>query len=663
MTQETTQAEAPRSRPRSRRAALLAIWLLPSAVLLGLAAWVQGHYRIDVPPGLGPEARAEIVAVLRAALRGEPEPAAEPGQRLSQLLSQPLAHRGPVLVSVLEGGRIQARVMGHGSTLAVAVREAAGRLAEHPGVGRMSADQLAAARLKIDVVVGRGPVPESEIARALGVHPGLEGLGVTLTTAEGETFEELLAPDEVFLFRLLGGYKPLPYVPELRLGLDFERADMSLATMANLPAGGYGSARRSHFRLRTDSFVEPPAGPGRDNQPPLALTRGLPPPPPLTAESLRAGAIAGGRYLVDHIAPSGRYIYERDLTTGKGTDPSRPGAYSIPRHAGSTYFLAELYRLTGESFLREPIERAFAHLQELIDAGGCAGALPDGTRFACVVDRGQASAHLGSTALTVVALAEYQRATGDARYEPLARALAAWILYMQRPDGSFAHLYDVKGAARDEHTQLFFYAGESALALARMHAITGEARYRDAAERAIDALIAWYDFFLGSFFYGEEHWTCIAAEAIHPAVKKDAYRRFCNGYAEFLRAQQPRPGAHPDQADWAGSYNFTPFLVPQNTPAGSRTESMISAYLLGAYSGQPEPAIRDQIEAAMRYALGQQIRAENDFHVAAGITGIGAVPGNPIDRQVRIDFVQHVCSAMIRYAVLLAEEAAGAPKP
>ncbi len=163
---------------------------------------------------------------------------------------------------------------------------------------------------------------------------------------------------------------------------------------------------------------------------------------------------------------------------------------------------------------------------------------------------------------------------------------------------------------------------------------------------------------MGGFFYGEEHWTCIAAEAVYPAVHKDSYRRFCNGYAAFLRTQQPLPGELRDQEDWAGSYNFTPFLVPHNTPAGSRTESMISAYLLGTYDDQPEPAIRAQIEAALRYALGQQIRAESDFYAAQNMTAIGAVPGTPIDRSVRIDYVQHVCSAMIRHAALLDAERA-----
>lgn len=640
----------------SPRAVTLAAWLLPCALLLGLTAWVYLHYRIDTPPRLGPDARAAIMRQLRAVVDDAPAPeTASPPE-----LDRPLPHRGPVIVSVLHDGRIRARAMGYGDTVAGAARHAASMLRDDPNLVRLSAVQRASARIKVDVVTGRGPLAEmNELLRALALHPGLEGVGVTLETASGETEEAMLLPDEVFLYRLFGSYMPLPYIPEFTIGFDFERTDMMLAQLARLPAGGYGAAQRSYFRLRSDAFVEPPrAELDRD---PLPLTRGLPPPPPVSAESLRAGAIAGGKYLVEHLAPNGRYIYERELTSGRGTDPSQPGPYSIPRHAGTTYFLAELYRLSGEAFLREPIERAFAHLQELIEAGGCAGTLPDGTRFACVVDLGQSHAHLGSAALTVVALAEYQRATGDARYEPLARDLSAWILYMQRPDGSFAHLYDVPRAEKDEVTQMFFYAGESALALARMHVITGDPRYRDAAERALDAMIDWYDFFAGGFFYGEEHWTCIAAEAVYPAVKKPSYLRFCNGYAGFLRDQQVQPDDFPDQADYAGSYNFTPYLIPQNTPAGSRTESMISAYLLGKHHGRPEPSVRAQVVSALGYALGQQIRAESDFAIPPGFHAIGAVPATPVNRSVRIDYVQHVCSAMIRFAALLEEEARAAP--
>jgi hypothetical protein len=219
-------------------------------------------------------------------------------------------------------------------------------------------------------------------------------------------------------------------------------------------------------------------------------------------------------------------------------------------------------------------------------------------------------------------------------------------LYMQRPDGSFRHLYDLRSRTPDDKAQQLYYSGEAALALARMHTITGDARYAAAAGRALDWLVDWYDFFMAGFFYGEEHWTCIAAEAIWPAVKRDKYMAFCHGYGAFLRAQQPELGDHPDEDDYAGAYSVTPFIVPNNTPAGSRTEAMISAYLLGKHHGSPDPRVAGQVRAALQYVLAQQIRPDSAFNVVG--QGDGAIPGSPIDRNIRIDYVQHVCSAMIR---------------
>jgi hypothetical protein len=164
----------------------------------------------------------------------------------------------------------------------------------------------------------------------------------------------------------------------------------------------------------------------------LQLYRGNVAPPKLTAKLLREHALEGGRFLVAHLAPTpstgpnapnGRYIYEHDLATGSMTDPRSP-SYSMPRHAGTTYFLAELYRITKEDWLREPIERAFSHLAELMGNGKCTGKLPDGTEIDCVMDN-RRIASLGSTALAVAR--RYQRATGDKRYLPMATRLAAWM--------------------------------------------------------------------------------------------------------------------------------------------------------------------------------------------------------------------------------------------
>jgi len=595
-------------------------------VFVAITGVVYSAYRIAPPERLDEPARMQVLAALRAAMTGQEAAAPKVG---------------PVAVTVWLNGRSLARVDGDDVAAAGALLRANTLL---------RTQDLEHARIQVDVIHGHAPLGKNHplvaafalpgVSDALAVNPGIDGIAADVA---GKTVRVL--PHELVAAKLLAASQPSDVVPDFAMGADLTKIRMLVALRAGkrepVPVGDL-------YRFRTDTFVESP-----DHTFALPLYRGVPPPPKLTGAALRAAALEGGRYLVAHQAPNGRYLYEHDLVTGQKTDP-RSMNYSMPRHAGTTYFLAELYRITKQDWLREPIERAFAHLAELLAAGHCGGTLPDGTAFDCVLDRNESVSQLGSTALAVVALAEYERATGDQRYRELATKLTAFILYMQRPDGSFRHLYNPRTKQPDDKAELLYYSGEAALALARMYVITGDARYSKAAERALDWLVDWYGFFLGGFFYGEEHWTCIAAEAIWPAVKKPKYEEFCDGYGKFLRAQQPEPGELPDEDDYAGAYNFTPFVPPYNTPAGSRTEAMISAYLLGKHHGDPDPAIAAQIRAALQYALGQQIRPDNDFDAAGSADG--GMPGSPIDRSVRIDYVQHVCSAMIRASEWIDQE-------
>jgi len=625
-----------------RTVALVCVWTLPSLVFLTAAAIVYAAFRIAPPERLDAPQRAAVMTVLRAALTA---PAGQGG--VAESAAPAVARRitGPLIATVWSHGRSVARVDAAGEDLAAATVAAARQLRVQPTVLAMTAEDRAAARLQVDLVDGTGPLGGGSwlfdriaipgIGDMLAVNPGVDGIGADLGGVPA-----LLLPHELVAAKLLTAQRPSDALPDFAVGVDLAKIGELIAARAGVATA---VAPRALFRFRTDAFVEAPDHIAA----PLPLYRGLPPAPALSAAALRAAALDGGRYLVAHLTPNGRYIYEHDLSTGSRTDPARPGSsYSMPRHAGTTYFLAELYRITREPWLREPVERALAHLAALLAEGRCGGALPDGTAFECVVDRGEQVAQLGSTALAVVALAEYQRATEDTRYLRLATKLTAWLLYMQRADGSFRHLYDVRTRTPDDTAELMYYAGEAALAIARMHAITGEPRYAAAAGRALDRIVDGYDFFLAGFFYWEEHWTCIAAEAIWPAVQRENYLEFCHGYGAFLRAQQAEAGEHPDEDDYAGAYNVTPFVAPYNTPAGSRTEAMISAYLLGEHHGAPDPAIAGQIRAALQYALGQQIRPDSDYNVLGD--GDGAMPGTPIDRNIRIDYVQHVCSAMIR---------------
>lgn len=98
---------------------------------------------------------------------------------------------------------------------------------------------------------------------------------------------------------------------------------------------------------------------------------------------------------------------------------------------------------------------------------------------------------------------------------------------MQEPSGDFVHLYDVEAHERLPD-RLPYYTGEAALALVLAYRVTGERALLDRAHAALDHLTkrAW-SFFGSAYFYGEEHWTCIAAHEAFPEIRDDAYLEFC----------------------------------------------------------------------------------------------------------------------------------------
>lgn len=640
----------------TRRTKLAVVWTAPPLVVLAVCWAVYARFHIAAPERLDAAARDALAVRVRAALESKISTAGELDPAPASL-ARPIPGGGPLIATVWTSGRERARGVGRGATLAVAVDAAIDSLLEHPRVKRRRVGQYRAARVQFDLVVGRAPLAAKPF-EALSLNPGVEGLGVEVAGAE-----HFMLPGDLVRRRALNAATPLSFARDVRFGLDVGRADRWLRRRAALSSDEWDAAPRRYFRFLTDSFVELPERLRRDPGPDtVALWRGRPPAPEPTADTLRAAALSGAQYLVRHLNEAGRYIYETNLATGKSTNPDK-GPYSLPRHAGTTYFLAEVLRVTGDDDFREPTERAIGHLAELVSEGGCKGRTADGREFACVVDRGRPTASLGSSALAVVALAEYQRATGDARHAALAARLGEWILSMQRPDGSFRHRYDVASGRPDEDAMLLYFSGEAALALARMHAVTGDRRYLDAAERGLDWLVSWYDFFAGSFFFGEEHWTCIAAAAALPHLDHERYRAFCERFAEFSRRTQQHDGEILGrQADLDGAYGFTPFWIPINGAAGSRTEAMISTLELQAHHGREDPALREQILASLHFAMRQQIRPESDWNVPVRARGLGGISATAIDPVSRIDNVQHVGSAMLRMAELLGEPGAK-PKP
>lgn len=504
-------------------------------------------------------------------------------------------------------------------------------------------------RLKGDVVVARAPVFAGVAPLfALSLVPGLDGIAVDVGTREA-----FLLPDDLLRADALAGQTPLSAM-DFQLGAKREVIDALLAAQLGLDESAFARAPKKYFRFRTDSFVE-----SADRATVLAVVRGNTPGPRLSAAALRDGAIAGGRYLLRHLYDDGRFGYE--YTPATDTDEAYGLDYSLPRHAGATYFLAQVYGLTHDHAFADGARRALAFL---------AARQPDGCSHparSCVANPDLRGADLGAAAMALLAVGEFERATGDRGLIGWARRLAGFLLFMQKPSGDFCHLYNPASDTRDETTRLLYFSGEAAFALAKLAALVGPsdpgyARWVAALDGALDYLTdKQYANLAGQFYFGEDHWTCMAADAgwdALPPAHREKYARFCDRFAAFLRRTQftPRDSVARAQPDFVGSYGFSPFLPPHATPVGSRTETTISTYDMqrrrGRADGDEGRAALEQIRLGLQFLLDHQIRDDNAYLMANPDAARGGFLMSDVKRYIRVDFVQHSCSAMLRAIAL-----------
>ena len=368
------------------------------------------------------------------------------------------------------------------------------------------------------------------------------------------------------------------------------------------------------YRFRTDTFVEAADHARRTI---AALPRRAAGAEAVGRKRCARPRSPAGTTSSHHLSPSGRYIYEHDLVTGRRPIRRARRNYSMPRHAGTTYFLAELYRITKEEWLREPIERAFAHLADLLAAGHCAGTLPDGTRVRLRArsqrerSRSSARRRSRSSRSPSISARPATRATCRSRRSsprssstcsaPTARSATSTIRGRSSP------------TRRPSCSTTRARPRSRSRACTRSRAMRGTRRPPSARSTGSST---------GTTSSSAASSTARSTGRASPRRRSG---RPCKnaevpGVLRRLRRVPARAAARARRASPTRTTSSAPTTSrrsspPYNTPAGSRTEAMISAYLLGVHHGDPDPAVRAQIAAALQYALGQQIRPDSDFDV------------------------------------------------
>ena len=606
-----------------RRAALLAS---PVLVPLVLYLCIYSRYSISAPEILSSPARDLAIKHLRAALEDRPMKLPATG-----LDATPA---GPVWVTVLLDGNNLFRTRQDTGTLHHRLTAAMEAIGKDNDLRQLNDGERRRARIKVDLSLARGPIFASvPFFFAKSVVPGLDGIGLEVA---GKT--AYLLPDDLFRRQLLAGYQPFWFMHEFRTGLDLKTVVNALADQTDLTMEQWRAASPRYFRFRLQSFVEHR---GRS----VPIKRFRVPVPTVNRAQVQQAVRRAVDYVLRQMKPDGKFHY---IYYPLVNNHSPAGEYSIPRHAGTTWFLALGYRKLKDKKVLTAVRLAIDYLGKNAVPAACKD-----TPYACVGEGDKVG--LGSAALTLVAITEYQVATGDRRFEPLARRLGEFILWMQKPNGDFCHQYSP--ASKQKHCDdiMLYYSGEASLALAKLYQITKDKKYVKPLERAMDFLTGEkYEYFLGKFFISEDHWTCIAAEAAFDAVNKAQYADFCYEFAKLNRRSQVQAGDGLN-GDLTGAFNITPFFIPHNTPAGSRTEANVATYRLSVLRGDPQPEVLDTVRQSIRYLVDQQISPGSAYLYPRPNLALGGMIKTPMRASIRIDYVQHAAAAMARGLTLIPE--------
>ena len=578
------------------------------ALLLACAcAVVHARTRLDLAPLPARDAREWAIDTASALATG------------AQTTDAPESARsyrpaGPVFVTAWWRGRPMAVHPASGDTLDAAVRAAGRAMAADLSVLALRRAAGASFTYTVAVTRAHGPVLLGvPLLENLALVPLLDGLMATL---DGE--HAYITPDELRAEGAYDGGVPTP-IPDLSLGVAVDGLASRLARSLGHDVEAL-HARGTVERIRVTTLLREPYP--RETAP--------------TERALRQAAREGAEFALRHMKPDGRYTYVYDGRTGR----ERGEAYNVPRHAGTAYFLSLVGRLDAMPEARAGARRGLLWLRGR--AQRCGG--PD--RWCIVGEDGRAE--LGSSALATIATADYLSGGDDEELRPMLAGLTAFLRAQQRPDGEFMHEYDLANQ-RPVDVQYLYYSGEAALALVLAHEAGHDARNLESARRVMTHLTgAGWNFFGSRYYYGEEHWTCIAAGAARRATNTDAALDFCQRWAGYNRALQYGPGETP----WAssGAYGVGPLILPRLTPIASRTEAFVSTYELAEQHGVHDGALRQQIERGLGALLRYRWAPGPTYLLANPLDARGGIPGSPADLTVRNDFMQHAGCAMIRWA-------------
>jgi len=352
-------------------------------------------------------------------------------------------------------------------------------------------------------------------------------------------------------------------------------------------------------------------------------------------------------YLEKGCESSGQFAYLVDTESGEIL-PS----YNVVRHAGAIYALAMLNRIHPDSNTANTMVRAANFLR--------ANYLAHDTRSGALAvwsrpPPANRKAELGAAGLGLVALSGVEQVRPNAI--PLAelQAMARFILFLQRPDGSFYSRY-FADSGLDRNWQSLYYPGEAVLGLVSLYEIDHSKKWLVAAGKGLAYLAQSRE---GTQEVPPDHWALIAtakflpyyAQSECPVSRAELVRHAARICERFLREQVA------SASDARLNGGFDP--GGRTTPSAIRLEGLLAAL---EFLPRTNVELRARVETAVQRGIVFLLNAQiTSGPYAGGMPGAVLATGSARNvrsaSEIRIDYVQHAMSAWLRYEERVSEGA------
>jgi hypothetical protein len=360
---------------------------------------------------------------------------------------------------------------------------------------------------------------------------------------------------------------------------------------------------------------------------PVPLEAGWTPgPDAVDPDAIDASLAAAVRHLARGMRPDGTFTYIVQGPTG-----AAGRGYNYPRHAGTAWFLARAWAATGDAAAGAAAAAALAHLERR------SGRTPDGRAYVLDPARTDGRAWIGTTALTVLAHSVLRAQGLTAAERPLVTAYVRQLAASVDATGKVrGDMLLADGTFPDQPANAYGQ-GQAMLGLVAAERL-GLTEGRDALDRAVAHLAS--GAYVGSAHpakVGDEHWMCLAANALRAVRGDDAAAGICDAYVADARWGAPSVGGG---------------LVPATGPGAGAAEALVARAW--------DTRRADLVDASTRWArafLAAQYRPADAPLLGAPEALIGGFRDGVGALDVQIDAVQHIGCALLGVEALLAGRA------